>query len=822
MTKAAQSVSRGKNGEGNSVLQIARKVAATIGADYFRAIAKSLADALAADCVLIAEFLGGQLERYRTLAAWMDGEPASFEFELAGSASSQLVLGKPCLWRSDVQTRFPDDKLLQQIGAQACISVPLANQDDKPAGVLMALYRRPITNLRVPRSMLEMFAARAAAELNRKHEEEQLRESEERYRAFIARNSDAMWRIEFEQPIRTDMPEEQQLEAIYRYGYLAECNDALARLLGLERAEQLIGARVDEVAPIKDPSVREATRVGIRSGYQLTSVETNPLDGYGRRRHLIRSQWGIVEDGLLERVWGACRDVTDLRHSEMALDASEQRMADLIETLPLLVIMLDPDGKIAFCNHQAYELTGWEPSQVLGTDWLEKMIPADERAGIGREFAANDANPEAPIHFESTLLGPENRSWQIAWDSTILRGPSGTIAARANIGRDITRHRAMEEQLHQTQKLAGLGRLAGGVAHDFNNLLTVIMGYSAGLLEKRKPSDPAYPALVEIRNAAEKAADLTSRLLAFSRRQVLRPEVLNLNMVVQESLGMLRRLIGDHIQITTDLEPQLGLVRIDGGSFHQVLLNLAANARDAMPRGGTLAISTSNVTVPASQASAIPRGDYIRMTVTDNGNGMTREVRNHLFEPFFTTKPTGKGTGLGLSTVYGIVQQSAGYVAVESEPGSGSTFHIYIPRVFAAPAATPAANDDRELPGGPETVLVVEDREDVRKLTAKMLAGLGYMVLEADGPPAALEMVGDGTRAIHLVVADVMMPGVPAGELADLIRAARPNAKVLFVSGGGDDDAVPKKISEPGFGYLAKPFTPAELAARVRGLLDEA
>jgi two-component system cell cycle sensor histidine kinase/response regulator CckA len=817
MTRAVQGVSRERNSENTTVLQIARKVAATIGADFFRAIAKNLAHSLAADCVLIIEFLGGQTERCRTLAACLDGEPASFEYELAGTACAQLVLGKPCLWRSDAQSRFPRDQLLSDVRAQACIGVPLVDSRSQPIGALLALYRRPITSLRVPKSMLEIFASRASAELERKREDDQLRESEQRYRAFISRNADAMWRIEFEQPIPIDLPEEEQLQLIYRYGYLAECNDAMARLMGLERSEQLIGARIEEIAPSSNPSIMEANRIGIRSGYKLTTVETRRLDGHGQRKHIMRSQWGILEDGYLQRIWGSSRDITDLRHSEQALDASEQRISDLLEALPLLVIMLNPDGKVIFCNQHAYEVTGWEPAQIIGTNWLEKMIPPEERAAIARDFDRTSVAAGTSIHFESSLLGADNRRLQIAWDSTTLRDAAGGIAARANLGRDITQHKALEDQFQQAQKLAGIGRLAGGVAHDFNNLLTVILGYTSGLLEKRKPSDPAFASLVEIRNAAQKAADLTSRLLAFSRRQVMRPEVMNLNSVVEDVLGMLRRLIGDNIRIVTELDPDLGPVRIDCASFHQILMNLAANSRDAMPRGGTLAISTSNVSLTSAQTSAIPQGEYVRLTVADDGTGMTREVRTHIFEPFFTTKATGRGTGLGLSAVYGIVQQSAGHVAVETEPGQGTAFHIYLPRVHAPLGEAPAAVELGNLPGGPETVLLVEDREDVRTLTVSILKSLGYVVLEADGPDSALELAGDGSRPIHLLITDIVMPGMPVTEMADRLLTLRPKMKVLFVSGGGDEASVPPA----GPGYLAKPFTPAELAGAIRSLLDE-
>jgi PAS domain S-box-containing protein len=809
-------VSREKSGEGKSVLQIARKVAATIGADFFRAIAKSLAEALAADCVLIAEFLGGQSERCRTLAAWLDGEEAHFEFELVESATSQLLLGKPCLWRNDVQSRFPNDKLLSQVEAEACVSVPLVDENEVPIGALMALYRRPVTSLRVPKAMLDIFADRASAELNRKRKEEKVRESEERYRAFIARNADAMWRVEFEQPVDTSLPELDQLAAIYKYGYLAECNDALARFVGLDRAEQLIGSRVEEIVPIADPSMREATLAAIRAGYQLISVETNPLI-QGERRHLLRSQWGIVQDGKLERIWGSNRDITDLRHSQSALDASEQRMVDLLETMRLLVVMLDADGRVVFCNRHVYELTGWEPKKLVGKDWVEVMFPPEDRAKALAEFSRSADDPESSSHFEGALLTANRRRLQVAWDSTILLSAAGDVAARANIGRDITGYKALEEQLRQAQKLSGLGRLAGGLAHDFNNLLTVILGYTTELLSRHEPSDPALASLLEIRNAAEKGADLTSRLLAFSRRQVLHPEVLDLNAIVEDSRGMLRRLIGDNIKIATVLEPRVGPVRIDGGSFHQVLVNLAVNARDVMPDGGTLTITTASVSHPPA---VLPPGDYVLLTVSDTGTGMTDEVCEHLFEPFFTTKEPGKGTGLGLSTVYGIVQQSGGHITVDTEAGCGTTFRIYLPSVQMKVADRAVANDHQVLPGGPETILVVEDRDDVRRLTVRLLADLGYNILEADGAASALDLVGAHAGAINLMVSDVVMPGMASDDLADRVRGRRPGIKVLFVSGGGSDFSPPARISEPGFAYLPKPFSLSDLAVRVRSLLD--
>ena len=579
--------------EDRNVLQIARRVAATIGVDFFHAIAKHLAKALSADCVLIGEFVGGRMERVRTLGASLDGHPTSFECELAGSAAAAVVSGKPCMCRSAAASRFPDDPILPLVGAQALIAAPLQDRDRRVLGLIMVLYRRPVAGFRTAKQILDIFSARAAAELSRKRREDELCESEQRYRAFIARSADAMWRIEFEQPIPVDQPDEAQFAQIYQYGYLAECNDALARLVGVEKAEQLVGSRLEDIASSSDPSMRDATMLAIRSGYAFTTVETNPIDVYGKRRNILRSQWGIVEDGKLERIWGTSRDITRLKHSEQALDASEQRMADLLETVQLVVVIVGPEGTIAFCNNYLYRKTGWQRTDLIGRNWIDLMIPAEEHDKLKAAIAGDVARPEAPMHFESTLLGPSGRRWLFEWDRTILRDPEGRIAAWANVGRDVTEHRALEAQFLQSQKLATIGRLAGGLAHDFNNLLTVILGYSAALLSERDASDPAYLALTQIRKAAGKGAELTHRLLAFGRRQVLRPDVLNLNTVIADAEHMMRHLIGDDVRLTIELDPALGLVRIDAGSFHQILMNLAANARDAMPLGGRLRIETA-------------------------------------------------------------------------------------------------------------------------------------------------------------------------------------------------------------------------------------
>jgi two-component system, cell cycle sensor histidine kinase and response regulator CckA len=802
-------------------MQLARKLTATIGGDFFHAVVKHLAAALSADCVIIGEFAGGKEERCRTVAGWMDNAPAEFNYPLAGSMTCGVALGNVMRCRSKAQDRFPSDALLGAVRAEACIAVPLTDNERHAIGVLMSLFRRPLVSMRSSQELLEIFAARASAELTRRHEEEQLRESEQRYRAFIARNPDAMWRVEFEPPVPTGLPEQEQLARMYQSGYIAECNEAAARLLGREKPEQLIGSGIEEIAPASDPSVREATLMSIRSGYRLTNFETTPLDSHGHRRHMLRSQVGIVQDHHLERVWGCTRDVTELKLAETALEASEQRMTDVMEAMHLLVIVLDPDGYIAFCNRYLYRLTGWTRDQLLGENWLTKLIPKDEHARLQSEFTLGAVNPDAPIYFETTLLGADGSRRHLACDSTALFSTPGKVAARAIIGRDTTEFKALEQEFRQAQKLAAVGRLAGGVAHDFNNLLTVILGYASGLIDKLRPADPAYIGLLEIRKAAEKGADLSRSLLTFSRRQVLHPKMININGLVQETEPMLAALMGTGIEILTDLDPDAGFARLDAGYFHQVLLNLAINARDAMPGGGKLTIVTSYIQVASAQphAPAIPPGSYVQLTVSDNGIGMSDEVREHLFEPFFTTKEMGKGTGLGLATVYGIVSQSGGYVLVDTELGHGTTFRIYLPRVAEQPASADTAQH-RVMPRGTETILLVEDGDAVRTLTATILRDLGYTVFEADGSARAVELIRKNARRINLLLASIGKHTVSVDDLVDRVKTLCPGIRVLFACGNCDSE-LPNRFGEPAFAYLHKPFTPLALAVKVRELLDQ-
>jgi PAS domain S-box-containing protein len=383
---------------------------------------------------------------------------------------------------------------------------------------------------------------------------------------------------------------------------------------------------------------------------------------------------------------------------------------------------------------------------------------------------------------------------------------------------------ALEEQLRQSQKMEAIGRLAGGVAHDFNNLLTVIKGYSQLTLSEIKDGNPLRGDIEEIKNAADRAADLTRQLLAFSRRQIMEMKTLDLNTILQNLEKMLRRLIGEDIELTFLLGDDLGRVKVDPGQIEQVFMNLVVNARDAMLRGGKLTIETANAVLDEEYARkhvAVKPGQYVMLSVTDTGIGMTPEVRERVFEPFFTTKEKGKGTGLGLSTVYGIVKQSGGNIWVYSEPGRGTTFKIYLPQVDEALEELTEKIETKEVPRGSETVLIVEDDKEVRGLAARILENQGYKVLEASQGSEALPLCKEHQKPIHLMLTDVVMPGLDGRELAERAKSFHPGMKVLYMSGYTENTIIHHGVLEKGLNYIQKPFTVDGLARKVREVLDK-
>lgn len=671
------------SGKQKNVSQIASQVSAAIGEEFFESLVTNLAEALNADCLYLGEFVGGQFERVRTLASFTNSESqCSSDYVLAGTVAALVATGEPWSCTRGALKRFPSDTLLQEIGSQACIAVPLLDAQRRASGVMMALFRRPLDNARLPKSMLEKFGPRAAAELHRKQSEAALRESEQRYHAFVDQNTDGMWRIEFENPISIELSEDEQIANIYDCGYLAECNDAMARLLGYEGASQLIGAGFEELARHADPHLREDLRSAIRSGYRFHSVETKPVDSNGHAKQFLRTQWCVVENGKLQRIWGTIRDITEQKQVEEALRASERRLGELLESMHLLTILLNGDGSVKYCNDYMLRLTGWEAKEISGKNWFDVMVPSGEREKLRAEFAAAGLDSIAPRHFESTIVGKNGERWLIAWESTILRDAKGQVSGFASVGRDITVFKAFQEQLAQSRKLESIRHSVDRLVHDFSSLTTIIGGFCEILLQDRDDTDPAYIPLMEIKAAAERGAALTKQLFAFSEKQDLRPELLDLNALIEEVVRTVRPRLPENITLQIELDPALTRVRADASRFREVLLNLAANSIDAMPEGGRLTIHSSNIELDdsvVSRLSGVAPGHYVLLAVADTGVGMSQEVQAHLFEPFFSTKTN--GSGLGLSSVYGIVQQSGGHIVVDTQLGIGTMVQIYLPDV---------------------------------------------------------------------------------------------------------------------------------------------
>ena len=510
--------------------------------------------------------------------------------------------------------------------------------------------------------------------------------------------------------------------------------------------------------------------------------------------------------------------------AQRTAEESDRRFRSLLETVRLATLMLDREGRVTFCNDYLVGLTGWKREEILGQVWVERFLPAEERDAHRRAFAEAMTGRDSAAFYESSLLTRSGKKRIIQWNHALLRDSEGQILGTASVGFDLTDHRAMEEEYRQVQKMESIGRLAGGVAHDFNNLLTVINGYTELLLDRIRESD-SRKAIEQIHIAGDRAAGLTRQLLSFSRRQVVALQPLDLNREISESETMIRRMVGENIRVSTDCQPGLDLVLADSGQIQQILINLAANARDAMAQGGQLTMQTRNVTLEAGDPDhrpSMPPGPYVLLSVSDNGRGMDAETRARIFEPFFTTKGKGSGTGLGLATVYGIVRQSKGWIWVTSEPGQGSIFRIYLPRVEACRVETaPTHGLPVHLPSqGSETILVVEDEEAVRQFISSTLEARGYRLITASSGEEALALLPTLTVTMDLILTDVIMPGMTGREMVERLQRQYPDCHALFISGYPEEAISHQGVLDPGVSYLPKPFTAATLASKVREVLD--
>ncbi|MBI1790268.1 MAG: response regulator [Acidobacteria bacterium] len=522
----------------------------------------------------------------------------------------------------------------------------------------------------------------------------------------------------------------------------------------------------------------------------------------------------------LEREVREAQTRRERRKAEQAYRESEQRFAAFMRHLEGSAFIKDSQGRFLFLNEFGQRLfrdLRWTLRDGLldGTD-----DPAAAAAIATDQIVLETGRPAQTV--QEILHGPATvRHWLV--NKFPITSPDGGPVLLGGIALEITEQKRLEERLRLSQKLEAVGQLAGGVAHDFNNLLTVIQGYGQMLREALAAGHDGIGMLDEMLRASDRAAGLTRQLLAFSRKQILEPKVLNLNGVIGEVEKMLRRLIGENIEIRTLLEPRLGMVKVDQGQIEQVIVNLAVNARDAMPEGGELIIETSNADLEEAGSNHHDRmepGRYVLLAVRDTGIGMDKATQAQIFEPFFTTKERGKGTGMGLATTYGIVKQSGGYIWVDSGLGRGSTFRVYLPRTGEEAAAWVSKPAFQAPVTGHETVLVVEDEPSVRDLVQRLLQMQGYTVLAAGLPGEALEIVRERGASINLLLTDVLMPQMDGKQLAEQARSLRPGLKVLYMSGYADETIVSHGVLEPGAALLHKPFQVGELVRKVREVLD--
>ena len=526
----------------------------------------------------------------------------------------------------------------------------------------------------------------------------------------------------------------------------------------------------------------------------------------------------LVKPVEVEHLLAVLRRAIERGQLTRALRESNQTLEAVVEAAPLAIWVANADGTVRMWNPAAERIFGWRRDEVIGRP--PPVAPLDDGAE-SRALLERPLRGEALVAVELQRQRKDGAPVDLSVSTAPLRDVSGGIIGVVALAADITQRKQLEQQLRQAQKLEAIGGLAGGIAHDFNNLLTVIGGRSHIAAMGLEADDPRRHHLELITQTVDRAAGLTRQLLAFSRKQILEASVLDLGEVVGGMQPMLRRLIGEDLDLVTELDPGLWRIRADPSQIEQVVLNLIVNARDAMRDGGRLSIEVRNVELDAGYTGAhagVAAGSYVMLAVSDTGHGMDAATLGQIFEPFFTTKGPGKGTGLGLATVYGIVKQSGGHIWVYSEVGHGTSFKIYLPRVDG-PAVAPAA-----APGlprrGTETVLLAEDDDQVRALARETLEISGYTVLEAAHPEAAVTLAQQHGGALHLLLTDVVMPGMNGRALADRLLALRPGIKVLFMSGYPAAAVAPHGTLDPGTRLLQKPFTPGSLARKVREVLD--
>jgi two-component system cell cycle sensor histidine kinase/response regulator CckA len=615
---------------------------------------------------------------------------------------------------------------------------------------------------------------------------------------------------------------EVMLLALDMNGRITLINRKGCDLLGWTESELLGRDWVETCIPAR---IRHAVRQRLQDllAGHFAAVENPVLTRSGEERLIDWRNTQLCDDaGHVIGTFSSGTDITDRNQAIEAMRTAEERMRFALEAAGVGIWDVDFRTGVVQWSEILESQYGLEPGTFGGTfeAFLERVHP-DDRKSVRETMTASHGSSADYFLPHRTILADGTVRW-LSGAGRVLLGEHGEPVRGVGISWDVTERRTLEEQYQQAQKMEAVGRLAGGVAHDFNNLLTVILGNCELLLTDIGPDDARRSDIEEIQKAGRSAAGLTSRMLAFSRKQIIEPVLLDLNETAADVRTMLGRLIGEDVTIQYGLAPEPALVKADRGQMEQVVMNLAVNARDAMPKGGTLRIETANVELDESYAKthlSVKPGKYVLLTVSDTGSGMTPEVQARLFEPFFTTKEVGKGTGLGLATVHGIVTRSGGRVDVYSEVGAGTSFKVYFPRADAARMVAEVPATVKRPRAGTQTVLVVEDAEGLRELVRRFLKRLGYIVLVAANADEALRLFEENP-SIDVLLTDVVMPGASGADLSRQLLERRPSLKVLYMSGYTDEAIVQHGVLNPGIALLNKPFTSEALGRKIREVLN--
>jgi len=720
-----------------------------------------------------------------------------------------MYLGKPVIvtdiFQDPLWADYPDFRnLLAPFRLRACWSTPIFSSKGDVLGSFAIYYREVRGPNAAERHLIDVATHIAGIAIEHKASQAALRASEERFSKAFHSSPTPMTISRF------------------RDSTIVDINESLLRVLGYSR-EEIVGHTTVEIGMF-DEQQQQLVRSLLHERGSVQDMEVKVRTKPGQSRMFVVSL-AITHLGDEECVLGSLVDVSERKWVEEALRKSEEEYRRFFESSLAGNWVSAPNGEILACNPAFARIFGFQSVEEALQGNFASLYPTPEPRQRALDILRSQKRLE---HYGLELRRRDGTPVHVIMNAIGSFDEHGNLVKVLGHLIDNTEKRKTEQQLLQAQKMEAVGRLAGGIAHDFNNILGVVMGFSDIVLEKMASTDPARSRIEEIRKAGTRAAALIRQLLAFSRRQVLYPAILNLNGIVNNLEEILQRLIGEDIKLAIVLDPALGLVRIDQSQIEQVILNLVINARDAMPNGGKLIVQTANVDLNEQGAREHPPtqvGAYVMLAVSDTGMGMDAQTRAHIFEPFFSTKEVGKGTGLGLSTVYGIVKQSSGYIWVYSEPGRGTRFEIYLPRTqTTTEVSAPPFNSSSPHPisslRGSEVILLVEDAAPLRQLIQELLESAGYEVLHAGGPLEAIQAAEAHEGPIALLVTDVVMPDMSGPLLAERLVVRWPQMKVLYISGYAAGEARESGILSAKVTFLQKPFSKDELLRKVRETLD--